>query len=221
MGAPGPAYVGTGESETHNHINIQSDGISLYERHEGGPRSRALGTAVHTLLEELSKLRTANDWQTARAALPQFTPRINANIRAVGIPSSHADEIAASALDLAIKCSHDPIGQWILSPRAEAASELRFTGVVSGSLRTIQVDRLFRAGHTPLTEGEDAWWIIDYKTAHSDNFNPVPFLPELRSLFAPQLQSYAAILRNLRGKDAIVRAGLYYPRMSAFDWWVI
>ena len=221
MGASGPAHLGTWESETHRHINIQSYGTSLYERHEGGTLARNLGTAVHTLLEELSKLRAANDWHAARIALQQFAPRVTANIRAAGIPLSEATEIATTALEIALKSSHDPIGQWILSPHSDAASELRFAGIVAGSLRTVQVDRLFRAGLTPQAEGESAWWIIDYKTAHGDNFDPVSSLPELRNLFAPQLQSYAAILRNLRGKDASLRAGLYYPRMMAFDWWEI
>jgi len=40
-----------------------------------------------------------------------------------------------------------------------------------------------------------------------------------RPLFAPQLQAYAQILRNLHGPDATIRAGLYYPRMLLLDWW--
>jgi hypothetical protein len=41
----------------------------------------------------------------------------------------------------------------------------------------------------------------------------------LRKIFAPQLEAYAAILRNLRGADAPIYAGLYYPRMVSLDWW--
>jgi hypothetical protein len=43
----------------------------------------------------------------------------------------------------------------------------------------------------------------------------------LRTLFAPQLVTYGRILRNLLGADAVIRAGLYYPRMSLLDWWEI
>ena len=45
--------------------------------------------------------------------------------------------------------------------------------------------------------------------------------PAFRSAFAPQLQMYAAVLRNLHGSDLQLRAGLYYPRMSLFDWWEV
>ena len=44
-------------------------------------------------------------------------------------------------------------------------------------------------------------------------------LPELRRIFAPQVEAYAKVLRNLQGADAKLRGGLYYPRMPRLDWW--
>jgi hypothetical protein len=41
----------------------------------------------------------------------------------------------------------------------------------------------------------------------------------LRAIFAPQIETYAEVLRKLHGSDAQVRAGLYYPRMASLDWW--
>ena len=35
---------------------------------------------------------------------------------------------------------------------------------------------------------------------------------------APQIEAYAAVLRNLHS-SAQIRVGLYYPRMSILDWW--
>ena len=57
----------------------------LYARHEGGLLSRALGTAVHSLLEELARLRRDLDWDAARLALQPFEPGIAAQARAVGL----------------------------------------------------------------------------------------------------------------------------------------
>jgi len=59
-----------------------------------------------------------------------------------------------------LDASRDANGQWILSPHPEAQSEARWAGVVAGSLRTVQVDRVFRAGLTTQSEGNDAWWIV-------------------------------------------------------------
>ena len=200
-------------------LSAERVGKYEYSRHEGGLLSRALGTAVHTLLEELSRLRATTGWEAAREALSRLEPRIAAQVRASGLDQTHAAQIAAQALHQARNASRDPIGQWILSPHTEAASEVRWAGVVSGSLRTVQVDRVFRAGPAPKSEGKDCWWIIDYKTAHADNADPATVLPKLRPLFAPQLEAYAEVLRNLHGKDSHLCAGLYYPRMLLLDWW--
>jgi ATP-dependent exoDNAse (exonuclease V) beta subunit len=194
----------------------------LYTRHEGGLLSRALGTAVHTLLEELARLRLNQEWEAARAALVRFEPRVAAQVRAVGVDQSQAARVAAHALQLALNASRDPIGSWILSPHVSASSEAGWAGVVAGGLRAVRVDRVFQAGPTPGSEGEDCWWIIDYKTAHADNLDPAKALPALRSLFTPQVEAYGEVQRNLLGADArgdTIRVGLYYPRMALLDWW--
>jgi ATP-dependent helicase/nuclease subunit A len=196
-------------------------GTVLYRRHEGGVLSRALGSAVHKLLEELGRLRTALEWDDARIALAKLRPRLAAQIRAIGATRREAESISASALDYALQASNDPSGQWILSPHLDAASEAAWAGVVGGGLRSVRVDRIFRAGAEPLTEGNTSWWIVDYKTAYNDDLGPLNVRLELRSLFAPQLEAYAAILRNLHGKDTRIRAALYYPRMLLLDWWEI
>jgi ATP-dependent exoDNAse (exonuclease V) beta subunit len=201
--------------------SLETGDSSLYTRHEGGLLSRALGAAVHALLENLSRLRETSGWQTARAALQQHEPQIAAQVRASGIAPLHAAQIAANALQLALNASLDPIAQWILSPHPGAASEVRWAGVVAGALTNVRVDRVFRAGLVPKSEGQDVWWIVDYKTAHPGHLDPAAALPQLRPLFAPQLEAYAQVLRNLHGDDEVIRAGLYYPRMSLLDWWEI
>ncbi len=193
----------------------------LYARHEGGLASRALGTAVHALLQQLARLRAVSDWPSARAALQQFAPRIRAEIRSAGVDPAQAESLAAQAMRLALNASNDPTAAWILSPHPGAASEIRWTGIVDGSIHSVQIDRLFQAGAAPHSEGQAVWWIVDYKTAHAPAALPdaAPDLAALRSLYARQLEIYARVLRNLHGADAAVRAALYYPRIAALDWW--
>jgi len=209
----------SGESaESQTAMTLSEAGASrLYARHEGGLLSRALGTAVHALLEDLSRLRADLDWEAARKALKGFEPRIAAGIRAAGVNQAHATEMAEEALELALGASLSAEGDWILSPHAEAENEVRWAGVVAGGLRTVRVDRVFRAGLEPLSEGQEAWWIIDYKSANAGNLEEA--VVELRRLFAPQIEAYGKMLRNLHGPDAILRAGLFYPRMLLLDWW--
>jgi ATP-dependent exoDNAse (exonuclease V) beta subunit len=187
----------------------------LYERHEGGLLSRALGRAVHLLLEQAALLRELREWDAVRAALEALRPRVAAEIRATGIERGAAARIAERALAIAIEATRDESGRWILEPHEEAQSEVRWAGVANGALRTVQADRVFRAGEQPLSVGGNVWWIVDYKTAHEEGVE----IADLRLRFAPQLETYAQVLRNLRGADAKVCAGLYYPRMGELDWW--
>jgi ATP-dependent exoDNAse (exonuclease V) beta subunit len=196
-------------------LDSETGDRSLYTRHEGGLLSRTLGRAVHSLLEELSRLRATMDGEAARSALHAFEARIQAQVRSVGVDHFQAARIAAEALQLALKASQDPVGAWILSPHPGAASEAAWVGVVAGSVRAVRVDRVFQAGPAPCSEGTDCWWIIDYKTAHDDSANPAT----LRPLFAPQIEAYGQLLRPQIGAEAAVFAGLYYPRMLALDWW--
>jgi hypothetical protein len=190
----------------------------LYARHEGGLLTRALGTSVHAYLEEMTRLRAGSDWESARAGLKDYEPRIAAQIRAAGVAPARAAEVAARALQLAMDASRDAAGAWILSPHPQATSEVRWSGVVGGSVRTVQADRVFRGELRPQTSGDDAWWIVDYKT-HAEGADGANALPGLRATFAPQLEAYAAVLRNLHGDDAVIRAAIYYPRMLLLDWW--
>jgi ATP-dependent helicase/nuclease subunit A len=194
-------------------------GSQLYRRHEGGVLSRSLGSAVHALLEELARLRATSDWPSARLALERMRPRITSQLRGAGVEQKQSAKIAGQAMDIAINATHDSNAQWILSPHAGGASEVRWAGIIAGSLREVRVDRIFRAADVPSTEGDDCWWIIDYKTAHADRSDRSAALAKFRPLFASQLELYGRVLRNLHGQDVAVRAGLYYPRMLAFDWW--
>lgn len=191
-----------------------------YQRHEGGLASRALGNAVHRLMEQLARLRLTLDWTAAREALCKLQPALSAQIRASGIARAKADAMAAQALQLAIKASEDPHGQWLLSPHSASETETSWSGISEGALRSVRVDRIFRAGLEPLKEGDEAWWIIDYKTAHAEA-QGLFSVSTLRDLFAPQLEAYAKILRGMHGTRYPIRAGLYYPRMPALDWWEI
>ena len=196
----------------------------LYQRHEGGLLTRTLGIAVHSLLEQTARLRETLDWEETRSALSKSQAKVSAQVRSAGLDPRQAEQIGKHAVEIALTATHDSLGQWILSPHDEAASEVRWAGVVNDEVRTVQVDRVFRAGTVPLNTEGNCWWIVDYKTAHTDDSNnadPASVLSRLRSLFAPQLQAYAEVLRKLHGDGAQIIAGLYYPRMLLFDWWEI
>jgi hypothetical protein len=129
--------------------------------------------------------------------------------------------LTEAALAVAVATSHNPTGQWVLDPHLEADSEVRWTGLLGGEIRNVQADRVFRAGPEPLESGDGVWWIVDYKTAFTPGRDPDAAVSALRSVFAPQLEVYAHVLRQMHGDAITIRAGLFYPRWTQLDWWEI
>ncbi|MDE3202481.1 MAG: UvrD-helicase domain-containing protein [Acidobacteriota bacterium] len=197
----------------------QATPTGLFERHEGGLLSRALGTAIHRLLQELAQLRSGMDWADALKGLERIRPRIVAQIRSAGFEFPAAKSLAEKAMQTALAAADEPHGRWILSPHPDASSEAAWAGQIEGKIRTVRVDRAFRGGLSPLEPGDNAWWIVDYKSAHEDADRPEDLLPKLRSQFAPQLALYARVLRLMKGAETPIRAALYYPRLQLLDWW--
>jgi ATP-dependent helicase/nuclease subunit A len=133
-----------------------SDREELYSRTEGGLRSRLEGTAIHALLEELSRLRQKLDAAAAAETLVEALPGVIATMRSRGLPAIAARRLAEDALSVAQRVAVDPVGAWILAPHPEAETETRWTGLVAtatGGRQTGRVqqqnlrpDRVFYAG---------------------------------------------------------------------------
>jgi ATP-dependent exoDNAse (exonuclease V) beta subunit len=200
---------------------LAETGDPLYSRESGSVESRVLGLAAHALLEKLALLRITHTWENARAALEDERPRLAAQIRAAGLSRIEAARFTEAALAVAVATSHNPTGQWVLDPHLEADSEVRWTGLLGGEIRNVQADRVFRAGPEPLEPGDSVWWIVDYKTAFTPGSDPDAAVSALRSVFAPQLEVYAHVLRQMHGDAITIRAGLFYPRWTQLDWWEI
>jgi ATP-dependent helicase/nuclease subunit A len=200
----------------------------LYHRQQGGVESRLLGSTIHALLEKAAHLRTHLSAKEVAAALLAHRPRVLAAIRSAGITTPEAGRISDEAYKVALRAAEEPTGSWILAPHKNAASELRWTGLLNSELRHVQVDRLFQAGEEPfstLTEGaQPVWWIIDYKSGlgtsgqAAENLTDSE-LPALRQFYAPQIETYARVLRELHGEAAHICGGIYYPRPGLLDWW--
>ena len=203
----------------------QNPAATLYTRTEGGLQSRLLGTAIHTLLEELSRLRRNLDPREASQALADSLPAVMARIRSSGLPHAQAERLADEALAVAQQASIHPVGAWILAAHPEAASESRWTALAKqGPTRpmwNLRPDRVFFAPSDPIVESliesfapetpptpasalQPAWWIIDYKTSHPSGADlqnlaeRQSFLSTHRQQHLGQLAAYAQALRSLR-----------------------
>ena len=191
-----------------------------FARHEGGWYVRALGNAVHALFDLLAKRATSSAWEAALTQIELERPRLVAKVRAAGAAPSIADALAEEAVQIVFDAAQQAECKWILGPHPRAENEVSWTGQVEGSLRNVRIDRLFLAGAEPLSAGESTLWIIDYKTTQDASSLAASGLAGLRAVFTPQLEVYGKILRQ-GYSDLSIHAGLYYPRLRAFDWWKI
>lgn len=187
-----------------------------FERPEGSFEARAFGNAVHGFLEIGTK-RLAHG-VSAEEMLKQvadWEPRIAAVLRSDGLAVVRVERLA-SRVRIAIENTlRDPEGLWILKAHEEASSELALTSWAE-IRNSVRLDRMFRAGATPLSKGNEFLWIIDYKTSTPGSEGVEAFLATERSRYAAQLESYARTIKEPAGK---VRLALYYPLLPRLAWW--
>ncbi|MFC5862994.1 UvrD-helicase domain-containing protein [Acidicapsa dinghuensis] len=238
---------GRGSGASRPADGLAEDSAFSYSRTEGGLASRALGIAIHTLLEHVSMLRVTLSAEEAAAAVANLLPGVVAQARHTGLTHIEALQLSDKALDIAQRRSLEPLGRWILAPHAEALSEARWTGTTgraasaAKAIRNLRADRVFRTIEMPPSEGnfrapdepnsDPVWWVIDYKTSHAENADlsqtaaRSAFLETHRKQHHEQLEAYARFLRALNDAagepSSRIQAGLFYSVLGLFDSWEI
>jgi ATP-dependent helicase/nuclease subunit A len=200
-------------------LSYEDSGIQTtaahFERPEGSFDARAFGNAVHTFLEATAK-RLAHG-VSAEALLNEvvmWEPRISAVLRGEGLASARVRQLASRVRSALEDTLRDEKGLWILTAREEASSEFALTSWAE-TRRSVRLDRIFRAGATPLADGDDYLWIVDYKTTTHGGGNIEAFLQGERAKYSAQMETYARVFKM----EDKVRLALYYPLLSQLIWW--
>ncbi|HXB62513.1 MAG TPA: UvrD-helicase domain-containing protein [Acidobacteriaceae bacterium] len=182
-----------------------------YQRAEGSPSARALGSVVHAYLDKLAQEFAAGA-AIETSALESWLPGIAAMLRAHGLAPAELKPRADQALAALRSTLADPQGRWLLAPHPQAASEFAIsTWMGDGALATYRMDRVFRAGDAPLADGEDFLWIVDYKiSAHGDDANDAFFAVESEK-HRSQLETYARAQQPALADVKGIRLAAFYP----------
>lgn len=187
-----------------------------FERPEGSFAARSFGNAVHAFLE-LAADRLAGGMETAElsAAVPGWKPRISAVLRGDGLAPGVVEALSNRVMGALLTTLREPFGRWLLGARVDAHSEYALT-IASGN--RVRMDRVFRAGALPGTEGagdREYLWIVDYKTSSHGAEGVDAFLERQRARYMEQMEGYA----RASGAEE-VRVGLWYPVLGRLAWWV-
>lgn len=201
--------------------NVPENNLEIVERPRGSLSTRAFGTVVHALLEELANQGASSP---ILAEVVNWRQRAVAMLRANGLPRTEAESQSAEVVRALTAVLKDATGCWILGARAGARTEISWSAwaATEGAgevVRSLRGDRIFRAGATPGSTEETHLWIVDYKTASHGASGLDAFLEGEKAKYRQQLEAYAAVMRNVQGENLPIRLALYYPLLSRLVWW--
>jgi ATP-dependent helicase/nuclease subunit A len=184
-----------------------------FERPEGSFEARAFGNAVHGFLEMVAKSLGGGgaDANALLAEVGSWEPQIRAVLRSDGLSPASVQRLVSRVVIALKNTLRDPEGLWVLRSHEDAASEFALTSWAE-TRNSVRLDRVFRAGDTPLAEGTRCLWIVDYKATTHGPEGVEAFLAKERIKYAPQMETYARVMKG-------ARVGLYYPMLLRFIWW--
>ncbi len=183
-----------------------------------GETARHIGTVVHGFLQRIADEGLAS-WNRERIAAA--AGMFDAELRRLGVASAELPVAAARVAEALIKTLDDERGRWVLADHSQAKSEWRLSGVISGGIINVAIDRTF-------VDSDGVRWIIDYKTGGHEGGDLGAFLDNEQKRYRGQLESYAALLQHLpsaRAQDVstppAIRLGLYFPQLRAWREWAL
>ncbi len=135
-------------------------------------------------------------------------------LRGDGLPPASVQRLAPRVIAAVENTLRDAEGLWVLCAHEDAASEYALTSWVEAR-SSVRLDRVFCAGPTPLADGSECLWIVDYKTTTHGGVGAEEFLVRERAKYSAQMEAYARVM-----KAGEVRVGLYYPMLPRLVWWV-
>ncbi|MDB6013175.1 MAG: hypothetical protein JWL65_5425, partial [Gammaproteobacteria bacterium] len=169
-----------------------------------GETGRHIGTVVHAALESFASVTPL----PTRARIEADREVYSHQLRRHGVPDRDLPRAADRVLEALTNTVGDERGRWIFAPdHREARSELALTGIASGRLTQVIIDRSF-------VDREGTRWVIDFKTSRHEGGGLNAFLTQELERYRSQLETYVALARGLGPNP--VRAGLYFPLLGAF-----
>ncbi len=190
-----------------------------FDRPEGSFAARAFGNVVHRYLQALAiRLESGAACEDLLTELQLWKSRLASSLRGEGLPPQFVPREAIRAQRALALTLGDPVGRWILSPQALAASERALTLAAVGA-SGLRVDRTFFAGAAPLLSGKTHLWIIDFKTTLQGSRTNEEFETSEMEKYQRQLESYAGLRRELAERDLPIQLGLYYPLLPRLLHW--
>ena len=173
-----------------------------------GREARAVGLAVHRLLQVISR-DGAEAWPVDR--LQAARPLLATLLREAGLGPDEFETGLARCMAALEGTLADARGRWLLDARhARAASERRISGRLAGRIVNGIIDRCF-------VDAAGTLWIVDYKAGRHEGGQLAAFLDREQERYRAQLERYARLLSAEH--DGPIMLGLYFPQHAGWRAW--
>lgn len=172
-----------------------------------GETIKHVGTVVHRVVCRIAEdgMETWNESQI-RSRIAFYKQ----SLKQLAVPDTELDWAARRVEEALLQFIKDERGQWLLSSHSEQRNEYALSGVCSGKLINVIIDRTF-------VDEEGTRWIIDYKTSRHEGPDVDAFLDQEQERYRSQMEKYGAILQAM--DDRPVKLGLYFPLLQGWREW--
>ena len=172
-----------------------------------GQAALQVGVVVHRWLHTIARDGIERwDAERARAGIDRY----RAELRLLGVDEDELREASYRVMQALEAVLDDATGQWILTARREADSELPISRDADGMIENLRLDRTF-------VDETGTRWIIDYKTSAHEGGSIGAFLDSEVQRYRGQLERYARAMASVDKRQ--IRVGLYFPLLRAFREW--
>ena len=188
-------------------VDVGAIDVDEIEFRWAGTDARHIGTVVHQQLQRIAEtgmttLEIDNGAQTRSL--------IHQQLLQLGVADAVLERAVERVFVAVSNVLRDDTGCWLLSNHAEAANELRVSGLLDGRVINGVIDRTF-------VDRDEVRWIIDYKTGEHRGGQIDEFLDREQDRYQLQLERYARIMQHLDQRS--IRLGLYFPMLCKFRHW--
>ncbi len=165
-----------------------------------GSGARHLGTVLHRCFKNIAETGIES-WTEQN--MEGFEAKLGTALRALGLPQQMVDKEINRGKTMVENIVNDDLGRWILKQHEEARCEYPLTQTLKGTYRSRTIDRTF-------VDENGVRWVIDYKTGEHLGANLENFFNEETERYRPQLDQYAAFIKE-NGETRPIKKALYYP----------
>jgi ATP-dependent helicase/nuclease subunit A len=186
------------------HLPISHQSLEPPEFSWVGETARHIGTVVHAALESYADMSAL----PTKAAIEAERDYYIYQLRRHGVPEGDLLRATSIVIEALMRTVSSARGRWIFAAEhRDARSEWALTGIASGRLTNVVIDRTF-------IDRDGTRWVIDFKSSRHEGGGLDAFLEQEMARYRAQLQTYLALAREI--DTAHVRAALYFPLLDVF-----